>query len=57
MVRRKSGYISETFRRKEDTRAWALNAERTSPSPYRANHQCAPPTLASRLTAYILTVK
>ena len=28
IVRRKSRYISETFRRKDDARAWALNAER-----------------------------
>ena len=28
IVRRKSRYISETFRRKDDARAWALDAER-----------------------------
>lgn len=28
IVRRKSRYISETFRRKDDARSWALNAER-----------------------------
>ncbi len=28
VVRRKSRYISETFRRKDDARAWALDAER-----------------------------
>ncbi len=27
-MRRKSRYISETFRRKDDARAWALDAER-----------------------------
>ena len=28
IVRRRRRYISETFRRKDDVRAWALNAER-----------------------------
>ena len=28
VVRRKSRYISETHRRKDDARAWALEAER-----------------------------
>ncbi len=29
VVRRKSKYVSQTFRRKEDARAWALDAERS----------------------------
>ena len=42
MVRRKNKYVSQTFHRKEDARAWALEAEYRidkgdAPSPVRAN--------------------